>query len=162
MVLESEGRPAATAVWDLETAVVMRGGLARPSLTGCSVILRVGVSSQSVPGLPQEERLEGHRDDPRTDRVCFGAGAREHPEASLPMQVQESLETPKIASHRPRCCLHFQREDPAAGLDDEIDFMPSGGAPRAQLRARIPPRGPCPELVADPCLEPGTPRPGLP
>ena len=74
------------------------------------------------------------------------------------MQVQEGLEAPKIASHRPRSCLHFEREDPAAGLDDEIDFVPGGGAPRAQLGARIPSRGPCPGAPADPCLEPGAPQ----
>ena len=54
------------------------------------------------------------------------------------MQVEKTFQAAQIPSHGPRCCLHFYREDPAAGLYDEIDFVTGGGAPAAQLRARIP------------------------
>ena len=94
--------------------------------------------------------------------ACVSAQAQAStPRASLWMQFQKTLEPAQIASHRPRCCLHFYREDSAAGLDDEIHFMAGRGAPRTQFRARIASRGPCPQLVTDPRLRPGTPKPAF-
>ena len=67
-----------------------------PELVHRKITLIHEALGQIVREPPEEQRLEGHRDDPRADHVYLGTGAGQHAEASLRMQVEKTLEPAQI------------------------------------------------------------------